>query len=79
MVIIKFYTDLYTPLWFEQFCKSGLKFVGIGTEWILLTSEENVVLQRLDNKRNAIKHYRLIKSSINEGWVDCLKSDKNQR
>ena len=36
-------------------------------------------LQRLDNKRNAIKHYRLIKSSINEGWVDCLKSDTNQR
>ena len=68
------------PLWFEQFSKSGLKFIKhIWDRDRMDFVEENVVLQRLDNKRNAIKHYRLIKSGINEGWLDCLKSNTNQR
>ena len=50
-----------TPLWFEQLSKSGLKFIKhIWDRDRMDFVEENVVLQRLDNKRNAIKHYRLI-------------------
>ena len=41
--------------------------------------DENVILQKLIEKRHAIKNYRLIKSIINEGWVEHLKSSLNQR
>ena len=40
--------------------------------------DENVILHRLTDKRNAIRKYRIIKSSINEGWVNQLKSSLNQ-
>ena len=40
--------------------------------------DENVILHRLTDKRNAIRKYRIIKSSINEGWVNYLKSSLNQ-
>ena len=40
--------------------------------------DENVILNKLVDKRNGVKHYRLIKSSITEGWVTALKSASNQ-
>ena len=40
--------------------------------------DENVVLNRLVDKRNGVKHYILIKPSIAEGWVTALKSVPNQ-
>ena len=47
-----------TPLWFEQFSKSELKLIKhIWDRGRMDFVEENVVLQRLGNKRNAIKHY----------------------
>ena len=40
--------------------------------------DESVVLKKLVDKRNGVKHYRLIKSSITEGWVTALQSALNQ-
>ena len=40
--------------------------------------DENVVLNKLVDKTNGVKHYGLIKSSINEGWVNALKYTPNQ-
>ena len=40
--------------------------------------DENVVLNKLVDNKNGVKHYRLIKSSINEGWISALTFAHNQ-
>ena len=40
--------------------------------------DENIVRNKLVDKTNGVKYYRLIKSSINEEWVNALKSTPNQ-
>ena len=78
MVITKFFTK-NSPLWYEQFTKKGLKIIEhIWDRDRKNIFDENIILHRLTDKRNAIKHYRIIKSSINEGWVDYLKDSLNQ-
>ena len=66
-------------LWLETISKSGLKTIRNiwdknGMDFI----DENVVVNKLVDKRNGVKYYRLIKSSITEGWVTALKSAPNQ-
>ena len=66
------------PLWLEQFTKSGV--ILIKHIWDQDTSnfvDENVILQRLTDKRNAIKNYRLIKSCIQDGWINNLQTGIN--
>ena len=67
-VIIKFYAET----WLEVFSKSGLKTIRDiwdmdGMDFM----DESVVLNKLGDTRNGFKHYRLIKSSINKGWVNA--------
>ena len=63
----------------EQFNKSGLKTIkNIWDRERMNFVDENVILHRLTDKRDAIRKYRIIKSSINEGWVNQLKSSLNQ-
>ena len=77
MVVTKFFTN--NVLLFEQFYKSGLKTIkNILDRERMNFVDENVILHRLTDKRNAIMKYRIIKSSINEGWVSQLKSSLNQ-
>ena len=67
------------PLFFEQFNKSGLKTIkNIWDRERMNFVDENVVLHRLTDKRNAIRKYRINKSSINEKWVNQLESSLNQ-
>ena len=69
-----------SPLWYEQFNKSGLKIIEhIWERDRKNFIDENIILHRLTDKRNAIKHYGIIKSSINEGWVDYLKNSLDQQ
>lgn len=66
-----------TPLWFVNFNKSGLK--QIKDIWNTTRKDfaaEEIIVNKLTDKRNGIKHYRIIQTSINNNWLNILKSNQ---
>lgn len=64
------------PLWFVIFHRSGLK--QIKDIWDKDRNNfvaEEIILNKLVDRRNGIKHYKTIKSSINDNWRNILKSN----
>ena len=75
MVITRFFTKI-VPYFSNNLTKADRKpsvIFGIEKECNLLMK-----MSSYTDKRNAIRKYRIIKSSINEGWVNHLKSSLNQ-
>ena len=67
------------PLWLNEFNKSGLILIKhIWDQGKRNFVDENIILHRLRDKRNAIKSYRSIKSSIKEEWVTTLQQNTNE-
>ena len=63
-----------TPLWFDKFSKNAIK--SITDVWDPNNKtfvDENTILSKFIDKRNVIKQYRVIKSSINEEWLNVLR------
>ena len=66
------------PLWFETFSKNEIKSIkDIWDSDNKTFIDENTILSKLTDKRNGVKRYRIIKSSIDEEWLNILRSDQS--
>ena len=66
------------PLWFETFSKNEIKSIkDIWDSDNKTFIDENNILSKLTDKRNGVKRYRIIKSSIDEEWLNILRSDQS--
>ena len=65
-----------TPLWFDTFSKNAIKSVkDIWDSNNKTFVDEDIILPKFIDKRNVIKQYRIIKSSINEEWLRVLRTN----
>ena len=63
-----------SPLWFESFSKDKIQVIkDIWDSDNKTFIDEDTVLSKLTDKRNGVKRYRIIKSSINEEWLNTLR------
>ena len=63
-----------SPLWFETFSKDKIQLIkDIWDSDNKTFIDEDMVLSKLTDKRNGVKRYRIIKSSINEEWLNTLR------
>ena len=63
-----------SPLWFESFSKDKIQLIkDIWDSDNKTFTDEDTVLSKLTDKGNGVKRYRIIKSSINEEWLNTLR------